>query len=443
MPDRSPRTLWETALGQLELEVTRPNFDTWLRGTVGLRIADSQFVVGVPSDFAIEWLKSRLHPLISRTISQLLGGPISVSFEVLGVQPASARLGTNGRQPNPISQPLSLDPHLTFDSFTVVESNRLAYRAARRVASGENGYNPLVLCGPPGLGKTHLLHAIAHQATRAGQQVALLSGESFVNRYAATVRAGHPHTFLDPFQSCDLLLLDDLQFLATRPGSQAQFLVVFNTLHSAQRHVVLTTDTPPHTLQGLSPHLRSRLHAGLTIELGPPPPAERLEILRALASHLSQPPPDTALQLIADQPHDHIRALQGALNRVIAYAELTGSPLSHDAISRVLQPTHPATRSPSPDTILKLVSTHFHFTPADLAGASRARDVTYARHIAMYFLRYLGLRGPAQIGTLLGNRDHSTVLNGCRRIKRERSALPQTNTDLQQIEEALQQHPAA
>jgi chromosomal replication initiator protein len=287
------------------------------------------------------------------------------------------------------------------------------------------------------LGKTHLLHAIAHEAAGSGKHVVLLTCKEFAERYAKTVRDGHRHEFLDTYRHIDVLLLDDLQFLTTRPGSQEQFFHIFNALYSNDRLLVITSDTPPQALDGLSPHLSSRLQAGLTVTVQLPPQEERLEILRAKAADLKHAPPEPILWLIARQRCQHIRELEGALNRVVAYADLTEESYTVELAKLALRPLHEPPSRPSPDTILKIVCKHFHLSLSQITGPSRARDVTYARHIAMYLLRYSSQRPLAEIGELIGGRDHSTVFNGCRRIKRELTSLPQTHTDLQQLEAAL------
>ena len=444
MRDRSPHAVWETALGQLELQVTRPNFETWLRNTTGLQLEGNDLIVGAPTDFAVEWLRSRLSSVINRTVSQLLGDPVSVSFQVLGA-PALPVPDHRPAQPAPSRPPVELDSRLTFDTFTVVKSNRLAYRAARRLVDGEGSGSPLVLFGPTGLGKSHLLHAIGHIASGGGKRVALLTGEAFVTRYGDTVRAGHPHTFRQMFADLDILLLDDLGFLTSRAASQEQFLHVFNTLHAAGRIVAVTASQGPSALTGLSPSLRSRLQAGLTAELHPLSKDDRLAILSAKAARLAAPVTDAVLESIADLPYDCVRELEGALLRVVAFAELTGSAPSHTDTLRALHPFTATTAAPSPQAIIEAVCQHFSLTRDQLVGASRARDVTYARHIAMYLLRQSGLHSLAEIGTLIGGRDHTTVLNAHRRIQKELAAsLPSdTQTHLQQIESSLRSVSAA
>ena len=442
LPNRTPESLWETALGQLELQVTRPNFETWLRHTVGLHLAGGHLTVGVTSDFAIEWLRSRMAAPINRTVSQLRDNPTAVTFQVLGAPPIAQQPSTNGSRPTPIPPPPDLDVRLTFDSFTVVKANRLAYRAALRLARGESAYNPLIFYGTPGLGKTHLLHAIAHQAVSAGKRVALLTAEAFVDRYSRAVESHKRHSFRDAFADIDLLLLDDAQFLAGRPGSQDQFFHIFNTLLSSGRSIALTVDAAPDTIADLSPRLRSRLGSGLSIELRLPPKNECFAILRNKASQLDRPPQDTALRQILKRPFSHIRALEGSLNRLDAYIELTGTPPHPDSFDEALHPLQSQER-PTAEIILNLVSEHLHVSREHLAGPSRARDVTYARHIAMYLLRSISQRSLSDIGRLLGNRDHSTVLSGSRRIKQELATLPDTQAHIQALEAALHNITAA
>ncbi len=444
MRDRSPQALWETALGQLELQVTRPNFETWLRNTVGLQIESGELIVGVPSDFTIEWLRSRMHSLICRTVSQLTGGDTSVSFQVLGAQQVLSAPSPAGQQPTEAhsAPPPDLSPHLTFDSFTVVKSNRLAHRAARRIAPGTGSYNPLVLYGAPGLGKSHLLHAIGHEAARAGRAVIALTAETFVDRYGRAVRAGNPHTFNDIFSTCELLLLDDLQFLSSRTASQERFFHIFNRLQGSDCQLVVTMESSPESIAGLSTRLTSRLLAGLSVELHAPSSTERLEILTAKASSDKQSFPEPILQLIAEQPYQNIRELEGALNRVAAYRDLSGSTPTLEDTRRALYPLKQH-QQPTSSEIMQAVCSHFELSSEQLAGPSRARDITFARHIAMYLLQRYGSHSLNSIGQLLGGRDHSTVLNGCRRITRESTTLPQTRATLEKLTTALQAEPAA
>ena len=444
MPERTPELLWETALGQLELQVTRPNFETWLRNTSGLQLEGDLFTVGVPSDFAIEWLRSRMTAPINRIVSQLLGRTVTVSFQVLGAQPLPSSVSRNigvERSSSP-PPPIDLNRRYSFDTFTVVKSNRLAHRAALQLASDQSTHSPLVFFGASGLGKSHLLHAIAHHASAAGKRVCLLTGDAFADRYGRAVAVGQRQAFRDLFSDCDFFLVDDLQTLANKPGSQTQFFHIFNALLSSDCRIALTIDSSPEALPNLSPHLRSRLSAGLAIELRIPPPAECLDILHTKAAQLKHSIPEATLQLILTRPYNHIRDLEGALNRLDAYIDLTGDTPGDSTLQEVLSPLRPSP-IPSPTVILQAVSSQLGVSQADLIGPSRSRDITFARHIAMYLLRYVSKRPLSEIGALLGGRDHSTISSGSHRIKQELASLPETQTHIQQLLATLQQSSAA
>jgi chromosomal replication initiator protein len=445
LAQRTPQGLWETALGQLELQITRPNFETWLRNTTGLQLSDHEFSVGAPTDFAVEWLRQQMNPLANRTVSQLLGRDVCVSFQVLGAPATPAPAPALSPSPQAgagVSAGPDLDPTLTFQSFTVVRSNRVAHRAARRLAAAEGRYYPLVLQGSTGLGKTHLLHAIGHEAIAAGRRVVALTSEAFVNEYATASRKGHPYTFRDLFDGCELFLLDDLPFLASRSASQEQFFHIFDVLKSSRARIVITSETQPSQIAGLSARLRSRLEAGLVAQLTPPSPAERLEIASAKAQSLSQELPPDVLRFVAEQPCTSVRELEGALHRVAAYSEFSDGPLTKEAVEHALYP-FASNEEPSASQILETVCKHFSISAEEIRGPSRSREVTYARHIAMYLLRQNGSRALTEIGRMLGGRDHSTVLNACRRIKKERTAYPQTRVHIEQIESSLRNSTAA
>ncbi|MCH8025235.1 MAG: chromosomal replication initiator protein DnaA [Chloroflexi bacterium] len=437
MRDRSPQALWEATLGQLELQVTRPNFDTWLRNTAGLELADGHLIVGVPSDFCVEWLRSRMSTVVDKTVSRLHGSDLSTTFRVLGAPALPDKPDSAAAISAPEPSRPELDPRLTFESFSAVKSNRLAYRAARRAGTGETGYNPLVFYGAPGLGKTHLLHAIGHKATEAGKRVVALTGEAFVDRYGNAVRFGRPHVFRELFANCDLLLLDDLRFLASRSASQEQFFHIFNSLHSSGCLIVVTADAALDTIAGLTDRLVSRLSAGLALELSPLSPEDRSQILLSKAAKLKAPLSKTVLAAIAEQPYQSVRALEGAINRAAAFADLSDAPLSIADMEQALHPLQPVSSEPTQQQIIDTVCRHFNVSQQQIASASRARDITYARHIAMYLLRHHGSRPLSEIGQLLGGRDHSTVLHACRRIEREHAALPQTRADIDSLESTL------
>jgi chromosomal replication initiator protein len=436
LSDRPPQRLWESTLGQLELQVTRPNFETWLRGTEGLRYQDRAIVVGVRSDFALEWLRTRMSAAISRTVSQVAGAALAVEFEVLGVtpsmpdQPNDSDPETRTTRHTLVTQP---NRRLTFESFAVVRSNQLAVRAARRFIDDPASPQPLTIWSAPALGRTHLLHAIAHECAARDLSYTLVTGEAFVREYGTAVREGRPHTFSAQFRSINVLLVDDLQFMATRKGSQDQFLQTFNALHAANKRIAVTLDARPQDTRGFSAGLVSRLSGGLCVNMDRPGPDERLAILQSKGTSL----PDDALRAISAFPADHVRDLEGSLHRVEAYLDLTGAAPNASTIAQALHPFQPPASPSDHRAIVLAICRRFQLAAEDLSGQSRARDVTYARHLAMYLLQKRSRLPYAEIGRILGGRDHSTVLSGCKRIERELATLPSTKADVVALDEIL------
>jgi chromosomal replication initiator protein len=266
-----------------------------------------------------------------------------------------------------------------------------------------------------------------------GLSYVLVSGESFVREYGSAVREGRPHTFSAQFRNVDVLLVDDLQFLATRKASQEQFLQTFNALHAANKRIAVALDARPDDIAGFTSRLASRLSGGLCVRIDPPGPDERLAILQSKGTVL----PEAALRAISAYPANHVRDLEGSLHRVEAYLDLTGAAPTPQAISTALHPFQKPASALDHHAIIEAICQRFQLAAADLTGQSRARDVTYARHLAMYLLQKHSRLPYAEIGRILGGRDHSTVLSGCKRIERETSSRPSTKIDVDALNEAL------
>jgi chromosomal replication initiator protein len=440
--ERSPAAIWETALGQLELQVTRPNFDTWLRDTVGLRLEDDRFIVGVASDFAIEWLRTRLRSLIGRVLSQILGDPISVGFEVeqapSAPAPEPATVASNGHHARP--RPAALNPDLTFATFVPLEANRLAHHAATQFVDGDCSSRLLILWGGPGLGKTHLLHAIAHAAIERGLRVELTSSERFVSEFVHALSSKSTAGFRARNRDCDLFILDEFDLLATKEQTQQQFYHLFNDLWTAGCRIALSTGENPASIGGVTPRMQSRIRSGLAAELKEPSQRERLAILQHKAAAL--PPgkklPANILQLIARRPHRRVTELEGAFNAVCTMADLSGWPPSQQDALRALQPFRQPAPQPAPQQVLDAVSKHFSVSLRDLSGPSRDRALTYRRHVAMYLLRKLAGCSLPHTAALLGRRDHSTAINAIARISSDLDASSEVKLDIQHLYQALQ-----
>jgi chromosomal replication initiator protein len=307
---------------------------------------------------------------------------------------------------------------LTFDRFVIGDGNRLAAAAALAAADHPaEAYNPLFIYGGTGLGKTHLLRAIAHRSANGHRRVIYITSEQFTNEFLTGIAQSRQDEFRRQYRSADVLLIDDIQFLCGKERTQEEFFHTFNDLHALGCQLVLTCDRPPKAITGLQSRLCSRFHWGLVADIQPPDEDTRLAILRvkALEQRLSLAPEVT--QLIAERAQDNIRELEGLLNRVTAYAKLARSPIDAElarAALNALTPPPPASR-PVPTAIIRCVARYFNTSPEALAGPSRVKPITEARHIAMYLLREDALLPLKAIGHLLGNRDHSTVIHGCRK----------------------------
>lgn len=428
MDDPAARRVWDTALGQLQLQVTRPNYDTWLKDTVGIAADNGTFVVGTPSDFVSEWLSEKMKPVIARTISGILSKPVGVRFQVI-----SPHRGDNGTQkdPSPLQQDDSPRPsaprpgstsnsetRFTFNRFVVADSNRLAVAAALAAADRPAQiYNPLILYSETGLGKTHLLRAIAHRTGGTARHVICTTSEQFTNEFITSIEQHTQDAFRRKYRSTDFLLIDDVQFLSGKERTQEELFHTFNELHAAGCQLVFTCDRPPRAITGLQRRLCSRFQWGLAADIQPPEEDTRLAILQVKALEQRMTIPPEVAQLIADRAQDNIRELEGLLNRVTAYARLTRAAidiqLASAALNALAPPPSPS--APTPEAILERVAQYFNTTPHALTGPSRVKPIAEARHIAMYLLREDAQLPLKAIGHLLGGRDHSTVIHGCRK----------------------------
>lgn len=427
MDHPTARRVWDTALGQLQLQVTRPNYDTWLKHTVGLAIDDGTFLIGTPSDFVSEWLCVKMGPVIARTVSAIMGRQVSARFQVI------APCGGDGQQAEPAplaaasaaadltaspSRSNRLNIKFTFDRFIIGDGNRLAAAAALAAADQPGqAYNPLFICGGTGLGKTHLLHAIGHRSANGSRRVIYTTSEQFTNDFVTAIAQGRQDDFRRRYRSADSLLIDDIQFLCGKERTQEEFFHTFNELHTAGCQLVLTSDCPPHALTNLQSRLRSRFRWGLIADIQPPDETTRLAILRAKALEQRLAITPAVAHLLSQRAQDNIRELEGLLNRIAAYARLTRSPIDEQVASEALTaltPPPPSCPAP-PEAIIHTVARYFSTSVQALAGPTRAKPIAEARHIAMYLLREDTRLPLKAIGHLLGNRDHSTVIHACRK----------------------------
>ena len=420
--DAPAQRTWEAALGRLQLQVTRPSYDTWLRDTVGLSIDGEAIVVGVPTTFAAEWLSGRMHGLIETAVASVARAPLGVRFAVRGAVPTATRaLVQRPAQPaaaSPVPTVSSPDERYTFASFVVGPCNQLAYAASLAVAEAPGrSHNPLFLYGGAGLGKTHLMRAIGAHAQAAGRSVRYVTAEHFTNDYLGAIRDRQTPAFRDAYRSVDLLLVDDVQFICGKEATQEGFVHTFNALYDASRQIVVAADRPPASLPLLQQPLRSRFQSGLLADLAMPDLQTRTALLRHYAAAVHTEFPDDILTLLAERASFSIRVLQAALNRIVALARYTARPLdaslAREALSCFAQ--QPSAEL-SPKATIDAVAAHYGLPPAALLTRRRDRHTSTARHVAMYLLHHLLQLTPDEIGRSLSGRDRTTVLYGINRI---------------------------
>jgi len=451
LDEPSASRLWETALGRLQLQVTRPNYDTWLKDTVGLRFDEGRFVVGAPSDFATEWLNTRLRPLIGNVLTALAGKAVDVGFEVLGSRPLPPEAGptairSSASAGKPVWPRPRINPAFTFDSFVVGSCNRLAHAAAMAVASAPGrAYNPLLICGGTGLGKTHLLHAIAQEAVRSDLPVVCVSAEQFTTEFVTAVRDHRTDEFRHRFRSPDILLIDDVQFLQGKDQTQIEFYHTFDELHASGRQIALTCDRYPQDLASLDQRLRSRLQCGLMADIKTPGLHTRMAIIYAKADAQGLSLGTDVLEFLASRLPDSVRELEGALTRTAAFARFTRRPLTVELAAAALEDVTSDLPPPLPtsESVVAAVCRHFNLSRQLLTGRGRDRQLTYARQIAMYLLREESHRPLAEIGRFLGGRDHATVIHGCSKISKELNLLPETRQHVECLRRILRSRTAA
>lgn len=427
----SAREIWQAALELLQRQVSLLNYETWLKDTVGLSCHEDQLVVGVSSIFAVECLDRDLKPLIKKTLGESTGRPLEVQFQVY--QEAE------GGAPYPWHRP-TFNPKYTFSSFVVGSSNRLAHAAALGVAErAGTSHNPLFIYGGVGLGKTHLLHAIGHMVLEIPIRVIYVTAEQFTNEFIAGLRERRIEDFDNKYRSVDMLLIDDVQFFVGKQETQEKLFHTFNDLHNANRQIVLSSDRPPRALSLLEDRLRSRFEWGLIADIQPPDLETRVAILQAKAEQQQAELPLEVLYFIARHVPSNIRELEGALNRLAAYAKLTHSTPTPQLASEVLTGITAADfkQALTPELIINTVAEHFKLDAESLRGKRRDKPIALARHVAMYLLREETQCTWSEIGRELGGKDHKAALYGHHKMATEIDANYALHREVQQIKELL------
>ncbi len=436
---KSQEELWECVLADLKPELKDETFDLWLKPLKASRFDGGVFVLRVPNRFFSDWIKAHYQTRIEQVLSHTADAPVRLAFDIQADDTVMAPAPVY--RPMPDARPAAPSKHslftedfrleskYAFNNFIVGPSNRFAEAAAEAVARDPGRtYNPLFIYGGVGLGKTHLLHSIARQVTANNPQarVAYVPSERFINEFIDAIRFERMKEFRAKYRSLDCLLIDDIQFLMGKDSSQEEFFYTFNSLYDTRKQIVICSDRPPkETLVG--DRLVSRFEWGVIADIQPPDLETRIAILRKKTDETGLQCPEDVVLFVATHIKTNIRELEGSITRIIAYASLTGSPLTVDTARKVLKdilsaPEH-ATQITT-DQVQKVVARHFNLDLRDMKSKRRTDAIAFPRQVAMYLARTLTELSTIEIGVAFGGKDHTTVMHACNKIKNKLSGDP-------------------
>jgi chromosomal replication initiator protein len=446
----SPQTLWNQVLERLQSQLSRPAFETWIKTARLKDWQDSCLVIETANPFVLNHLQKNYVKVISETVQEILGSPIEIyltttqgeSLAILGdsehleTNPVVAEMGVT-EQP----RPTKLNSKYTFSRFVVGPTNRMAHAASLAVAeSPGRDFNPLFLCGGVGLGKTHLMQAIAHYRLEihSAAKIFYVSTEHFTNDLIAAIRQDSIEKFREHYRTADVLLVDDIQFIEGKEYTQEEFFHTFNTLHEAGKQVVIASDRPPKYIPSLQDRLISRFSMGLIADIQVPDLETRIAILQKKAEYENMRLPREVIEYLATNYTSNIRELEGALLRAITYISISGLPMTVENLAPVLNPPVDRVVS-SPDIIINLVAETFKVSVEDLKGNSRRREISMARQVGMYLMRQHTDFSLPRIGEEFGGKDHTTVMYSCDKINQLQQQDFQLRQTLSQLSERIKQ----
>ncbi len=413
---------WQAVLGQLQMDMPKASYDTWVRNADIVSYEDNVFIIGVPNAYARDWLESRLTSKVKRLLCGIMNRTVSVRFIVWqgGVEQTPPEMPIPEAEPDEApaqGQTSAIINRYTFENFVVGSSNRLAHAASLAVAERPaQAYNPLFLYGGVGMGKTHLLHAIGNHCLKHKQNVLYVTSEEFTNDLINAIRAHTTQTFREKYRHIDVLLIDDIQFIAGKESTQEEFFHTFNSLHGQEKQIVITSDRPPKALVTLEERLRSRFESGLAADIQPPDFETRVAILRSKSERMGRVIPGEIIETIARRVQSNIRELEGSLTRVLALSDLSNMALNAKLVDVALADLLPKPSTVEPGEIMSQVAGAFGVTIQNMLGSDRRQEVVLPRQIAMYLLREEANYSLPKIGEAMGGRDHTTVMYACQKI---------------------------
>ena len=415
--------VWANVLQQLKKDLSETTIATWFDELSAVDIRENTFLLYCPNDFKKRYIES----LFLKNIKAALQDIFSIEFEV-EILDEKGLAEFQGNAPKHQSERFT-SAEFTFDTFVVGPSNKLAYAASQAVAEHPaQNYNPLLIYGDSGLGKTHLLYAIANVIRRNDQnaKIVYINGDDFINEFIELIRAGRGSEFRAKYREADLLLVDDVQFVAGKEQVQNEFFHTFNNLYESGKQIVLTSDRPPSEMTLLDDRLRTRFEWGLLADVTPPDLETRLAIVKNKAAALGMDLPDKIASYIAENVTSNVRQLEGTVNKILAYKDLLGSEADEETVTRAMQDIIKSSREyiPTPDNILDYISKYYGVDKEVICGQQRVKDAVAARQIAMYLIRSITKLSVVDIGKVFDNRDHSTVLYSLKQVEKQMKTDP-------------------
>ncbi len=440
--ERNLDQIWEDVLNLIKVELTEVSFNTWLKSIEPISLTDDEIVLGAPNDFTKGILEGRYFNLIRNAINQITGSNYNIKFIIPGEEVQPLPPSPKEVENEDILNKSKLNPKYSFGTFVTGKSNEFAHAASVAVAEAPaQTYNPLFIYGGVGLGKTHLMHAIGHYilSQNPNAKVVYVSSEKFTNELINSIREYRNEEFRNKYRNVDVLLIDDIQFIAGKEGTQEEFFHTFNALHDANKQIIISSDRPPKEIPTLEDRLRSRFEWGLITDIQAPDLETRIAILRKKANLENMEIPDDVMLLIANKIQSNIRELEGALIRVVAYSSLTNKAiteeLAEEALKDIISNNKPV--EITVDLIKDKVSKRFDIRMDEFNSKKRTRAIAYPRQIAMYLTRELTDLSLPKIGDEFGGRDHTTVIHACEKISTDIESDHQLRNKIDNIIEEL------
>ncbi len=449
MEEYELQQLWEQVLEIIKQKISKPSFETWLKSTKAIAINEKAIIIQVPNEFAKDWLQTQYASLIKETLKTVTNEDKEIGFSI----PNTRKEKSNTFKPKDFSEktlnqsqertiPSMLNQKYTFDTFVIGNGNRFAHAASLAVAEAPaQAYNPLFIYGGVGLGKTHLMHAIGHFIIdqNPSTQVVYVSSEKFTNELINSIRDDKTVEFRNRYRNIDVLMVDDIQFLAGKERTQEEFFHTFNALHDAAKQIIISSDRPPKEIPTLEDRLRSRFEWGLIADIQAPDLETRIAILRKKANMENLSVPNEVMSYIANKIVSNIRELEGALIRVVAYSSLINHEITLELANKALKDIIPSNKPKqiSIENIQQVVAKYFNIKVPDLKSKRRTRSITYPRQIAMYICRELTDASLPKIGDEFGGRDHTTVIHACDKISQDMKKDPKLTSNIEEILEEI------